>query len=219
MKSISRLTASLVLVLGLANAAHATQQCFRAGGPTVYGGVTVTVTGCSDYGSAFTPFAVNESQLISSGGTCTYSFSKPLTTSTLSVQVNSLDPSAALAVTTSAGAYTSAAGDIGTPLAGSGSTGTILLNGTGYIGAAPEASGTLTLTNSAPASITSIALTQTGGSGSLLKVCADDGGVTAAAATVPTLSEWGLALTTALLAVLTAFTLSRSSRKNKQPAS
>jgi hypothetical protein len=75
--------------------------------------VTVTVSGCPNYAGALAPFAVNESQTLSTGGTCTYTFSKPLVTSSVSVQVNSLDNAAVLTMNTSAGAYVSAAGDIG----------------------------------------------------------------------------------------------------------
>lgn len=217
MKIQPNVFALLALGLGLMGAANAAQQCFRAGGPTVYGAVTVTVSGCTDFGSGFAPFAANESQLISNGSTCTYTFSKPLVTSSVSVQVNTLDTAAALTVSTSAGAYTSAAGDIGGPLAGSTSTNPIALNGAGYIGSANEASGTLTLTNSPPASITSISIAQAGGSGSLLKVCADDGGVApVAAASIPTLSEWGTMLTAALLAVVAAISHSRLNRRRNK---
>lgn len=182
--------------------AHAAQQCFRAGGPTVYGAVTVTQTGCADFAGVFAPFLANESQLLSTGGTCTYTFNKPLVTSTVTVKVNSLDTGAAMTIATNAGAYTSAAGDIGVPLVGSGSTRTIALNGAGYIGGAGggESSGTITLTNGAPASITSISLAQTGGSASLVQVCADDAGVVAGApAAVPTLSQWGVIVLASLM--------------------
>lgn len=222
MKPLSSLSAVLVLGLGLMGAANAAQQCFRSGGPTVYGAVTVTVSGCADYGFPFAPFVVNESQILNTGGTCTYTFSKPLVTSSVSVQVNSLDAIAALTISSSAGAYTSAAGDIGGPLAGSPATNTIVLSGAGYNGGAGvESSGTLTLTNSPPASITSISIAQPGGaSGTLLKVCADDGGVAStAAAPIPTLSEWGTVLTAVLLAAVAAISHSRLNRRRNSRVS
>lgn len=167
------------------------------------------------------PFAAGEAQLYSAAGTCTYAFSKPLLTSSLSVQVHSLSAAARLALATSTGPYQPAVGDIGAPLAGSTATQAITVDGTSYAGAGGvEASGTLALTNSPPVATTSLTVTQTGGNFSWLKVCGDDAGIPAAAATpVPTLSQWGVLAASGLLACAGMFAFSRAKHASTRRAS
>lgn len=220
----SRLVSVLLVSLGALDASHAAQQCFAANGgtPTVYGAVTVTVTGCTtDNSITQGPFAPGEAQLYGGPVTsCTYAFSKPLLTSSVSVQVHLLRDVHRLTLATSAGTYQAVPADIGAPLAGSAATGSVQINGTQYTGTtSPYSSGTLTLTNSPPATTTSLTVAQSGAWPFWVKVCADDAGTPPAAVQpVPTLSQWSVLLTSGLLAAAAVLALSRTRRKGERRA-
>lgn len=202
---MKKLILAAVAMLAVVSHAQAAQQCFRAGGPTTYGAVTATVTGCNDYNAAFVPFAANESQRFGTGVVCTYSFNKPLATSSLTIQLNSVGTGLQVTVSTNAGPYSPIPADIVSPLAGSGSTFALTSTGTNISALGNEGSGTVRLTNGAPATFTSISVAQTGaGSDSLVKVCADDASVLAApvaATSIPTLSEWGLIIMAVIIGI------------------
>ncbi|HVR54917.1 MAG TPA: IPTL-CTERM sorting domain-containing protein [Pseudorhodoferax sp.] len=215
---LSRFVPAILLAFTTANAAHAAQQCFALNGnaPTVYGGVTVTVTGtCASNAAQQGPFAPGEAQLYTSGSAaCTYAFSKPLLASTIRVQVEALQDAAGVQLATGAGPYQPVAADITSPLAGSTAVNPISINGLNFRGtAAPFSSGTLALTNSATAGTSSLSVTYLGAGSTWLKVCADDAGVPAVAIQqVPTLSQWGVLLTSGLLAAFALFAFSRTQR-------
>lgn len=171
-------------------AAQAAQQCFTTTAG-VYGAVTITESaGCNN------PITYNGRTgfLLGGVGACTIGFSKPIVTTSITVDIDNLDAGESTTVSTNAGAYTVIAGDLTGPLA-PGSPGT-LVSGGGIIDIpVGQGSGTFSFTNAPPASITSLTLTRgAGGGGTVYRVCADDAGVVApaVATSVPTLSEWGV---------------------------
>ncbi|WP_133857232.1 hypothetical protein [Comamonas sp. JUb58] len=223
MLPISRIASVLLLTFGAVSASNAAKQCFQAGGPTVYGDVTATVTGCVNHsGRGFAPFGPFEAQSISERLTCTYTFNKPLLTSSVTVESQSHDQLALLTIATDAGPYTPAEGDVVTPIPGSLSRFAVVVSGAGYTGTNPASSGTMSLKNNPPEAIRSISVTQTGvgSSPTVIRVCADDAGVPTPvvreSVPVPTLSEWNVLLTACLLGVGGLFAFWRSKRNSHQ---
>jgi hypothetical protein len=187
-------------------AAQATQQCFTTAG--VYGAVTITEVGagCAQL-NPFTLHGRTGFVMFSGAQSCTIGFSKPLVTSSITVDIDDVDSNETTTVSTSAGAYTVIPGDLTGPLA-AGDPGTLSSAG-GIIGSPIQrGSGTFSFTNTPPASITSLTLTHAGAPGTFYRVCADDAGVVAPTS-VPTLSEWGLIILSGLMVMATYVTLRR----------
>ncbi len=179
--------AAVMALCGAVSVANAAQQCFTTAG--TYGAVTVTESaGCAannpfNY-SGRTGFALTITS------TCTLGFSHPVTTSSITVDIDGNGTGDVTTISTNAGAYSVIGGDITAPLVPAGSPGSISASGGSING---NGSGTFRFTNAPPASITSLSLSIVAGAGgTFYRVCADDGAVTASSATpVPTLSEWG----------------------------
>ena len=225
MLTISRLASALVITVGALSAANAAEQCFafRAGATTTYGAVDVTVSGnCVDTTVQRGTFAAGTAQLMGGSSACTYTFSKPLLTNSVSIQVEGLQNNGlSMKVRIDDELYQSTAADIGPPLVGSTSTSSLQILDTGYIGVqSPSSSGTIKLTNNPPATLTSLRVAKNG-QPSWIKVCADDAGVPApvtASTPVPTLSEWNLVLTSGLLAAVGFFAFVRKKRAGRPVA-
>jgi hypothetical protein len=185
--------------------AIAAPQCITSGSGT-YGSNTVTITGCSTFSSAYGAFAANESQLLSTS--CVYTFSSPISTTGLQIKLDSVD-AGAVSVSLDGNAYVSTAADIGS-LTGSQGTAALTISGSGYAGGNPEAAGTVTLTNSPPATVTALTLTKAaGGSSHLSSVCFND--APSSPASIPTLSEWAMLFMASLMAMFGI----RRMRRNK----
>lgn len=223
-----RLASAVLLSLGTLHAAHAAQQCFvsGSGGATTYGAVTATVSGtCQDNTITQGPFEPGTAQLTGGAQSCTYTFDKPLQTSTVSIKAHGIRTlGSSLRVRLNGDLYQSVAADIGEPLAGSSAINPLVIKDTGYTGtASPFSSGTLTLTNNPPATVNSITVAMSGGWPGWVQVCADDGAVTTPVAPtvsvpVPTLSEWNLVLTSGLLAGVGFFAFMRKKRTGRSAA-
>lgn len=180
--------AALLLTVGAIGATHAAQQCFTT--PNTYGAVTVTESAGCALNNPFV-FGGRTGFAITVASTCTLTFSKPLLTSSFTIDLDGNGTNDATTISTSAGAYTVIPADITAPLVPAGSPGSIAavsgkIDGNG--------SGTFRFTNAPPASITSLSIAIVpGAGGTFYRVCADDG-AGGGAAQVPTLSQWAMLL-------------------------
>lgn len=206
MKKIKVISAFLIGCVSFG--AIAAPQCVSTGSGT-YGSQTVTISSCTDYSGTFGPFTANQSQLLSNS--CVYTFSSPISTTGLQIKVDSVD-STGFSIALDGNAYTSTAADIGSLTGGQG-TAALTISGSGYTGGGTEASGTVTLTNSPPATVTALTLTKitSGGSAHVSQVCFDDAPSSSSPAAIPTLSEWAMIFMASLMAMFGI----RRMRRNK----
>ncbi|MFD1711416.1 hypothetical protein FVQ98_12565 [Ottowia sp. GY511] len=205
---------------------HAAQQCLT-NGPGTYG--TVTVTGCdsdpphglinplpgASVGLTFDGIAI-----VSVGGTatpvtCALTFSHPILTSSVRISVDAHQQRDVLSILLNGAAYTPVAADLAA-LPGSPAPYQLAINGNTIVGIGSSTSvpptgdsaGIVSLTNNAPATLTSLTLNETpGDAGSLLGVCFDDALPPPAA--VPTQSTGTLAAMGLMAALLAAWGLRR----------
>lgn len=196
---------ALVAMCGAAGVASAAQQCFTTAG--TYGAVTITESaGCA----ANNPFSFSGRSgfALITNSSCTISFSKPIATNTVTIDLDGNGLGDITTISTDAGAYSVIAGDITAPLVPAGSPGSVSASG-GIING--NGSGTFRFTNSPPASINSLTVAlQPGAGGTFYRVCADDAGATPAPPTpVPTLNEWGGMILLSLVAAFAALGLRR----------
>lgn len=193
--------AALAAFVCLAATANAATQCVNGSG--TYGAVTVTISGtsCSTGGS----YAGAGSIEIFGVGTCTITFSKPLDASTFRITLGDVNPPEITAIEVNGLPYAVSPADILTtpdPIwPGSGTVQTTA--GEVNYGSGVVASGSIGLSGFT-SGITSLSLIHRPSTWTTVyRVCADDAGVTVAAPTastsIPTLSEWGLLMTSALV--------------------
>lgn len=207
---------AFLAILTGAFSAQAAQQCLTRG-PGTYG--SVTVSGCANdptngvwnpYGAAQYPsgspypFSYEGIGLgVEQNGnfSCSLTFSHPIQTSSISLNVDGHQLLDVLSISTSAGPYTPASGDI-SALPGGFSPGPLVISGSTIVGTDTGSSGIVRLTNNVPSTITSLTLQEDAQQfGTLIGVCFDDAPPSPApvpqVTAVPTTSEWvlgGLAL-------------------------
>lgn len=203
-----KLLPALLLAFGAIGAAHATQQCFST--PNTYGAVTVTESAGCALNNPFV-YSGRTGFALTVASTCTLTFSKPLLTSSFTIDLDGNGTGDITTISTNAGAYTVIPADITAPLVPAGSPGSIAA-GAGVING--NGSGTFRFTNAPPASITSLSIAIVpGAGGTFYRVCADDG-AGSGPAPVPTLSQWTMLILAAGLLLVGAFASKRSLRNH-----
>jgi hypothetical protein len=207
--------AAALAVFCAASTAQAATQCFANTG--TYGAVTVTATGSGCFFNTVAPAGPMGIWMSTPGASCTLTFDKPLAASSFRVTLDSINSGSTTRFSVNGAPYNAVPADIlTTPLAPPYSTGAIAAVA-GDVVLTPPAfgSGSLWLTNSPPAAITSLTVAYTGAPlGAFFRVCADDVGVAVApaagtSASIPTLSQWGLIAMSSLLALFAVSLLRR----------
>lgn len=179
---------------------QAATQCFA--GPGTYGAVTVTTSGSCTITSATAFPGGMQAIEIWDDAACTYTFSKPLATSSMRIHMADIDAGESTSISTNTGAYSVIAADVSGPIPGATGGATLSASGGQVVNLSGEGSAIVSMTNSPPASITSLTLTHQGISWvGYYAVCADDSAIVAPAA-IPTLSEWALIGLSSVLAML-----------------
>lgn len=153
----------------------AAQVC--TGQTGVYGDVSLTRSGaCSDY----VPYdGLNAPGLISGTSTCSFSLSPPVSSSWVSVKVSNVDDFDQVGFSLNGASYTLVDGDIDTVSTPPDSAGSLAIIGNQVTSPSSEVAGagTISFTNSAPSTISSIDLVKTGEGGIVFEVCFQDGPV------------------------------------------
>lgn len=184
-------------VLASSGVAQAATQCFGDAG--TFGAVSVTFSaGCGTRN--FTYGATTNAFQISGANVCTLTFSKPLATSSFTVDIGNVDTPEVTSISTNFGAYSVQAADLSASTAFP-DVGTVSASGGNIVNTGgTQAKGRFQFISAPPASVTSLTLNHpTVGWTSIYRVCADDAGA-APPASVPTMTEWAMILFGTILA-------------------
>lgn len=185
MQSLKKWGAALGFIVVATSSAHAAQMCVSGSGS--FGSVTVTRSGtCSDFGGTIS--GVSNGFIVSGVSTCSFAFSPAVPASQLSVKVVDVNDFDQVGFNLNGASYTLVAGDIDTTLTPPSSPGRLSLVSNQVTGLAAQAAGegSISFTNSAPATVSSLDVVKTGSGGVISVVCFD-----APATPVPTLNQWG----------------------------
>jgi hypothetical protein len=206
---MKKISIALLVFSALSNSVNAAQVC--AGKNGVYGGVTLTRSGaCSSFG----PYdGLTDTANVGDNNICTFAFSPAVSASQLRVKLSDVDFSDQVGFSFGATSYTLVPADVDTVTTPPNSAGSLSIVGnqltsptSGVAGA-----GTISFTNSPPASIQSLDVIRTGVGPVILQVCFDDASVAASPAAIPTLGEWGMIFMASLMAMFGI----RRMRRNK----
>jgi hypothetical protein len=160
-----------VLVASLPGVTLGAEQCVYDSG--TYGAVTVTRSGgCTTFPNLWgglTGWAMS-----SGDESCTFSFSPSVVTSTVRVQLANVDSDESNAFVVNGSSYTLVAGDVDNVTTPPEGASDLTISANAVTGAALDGAGTVTFTNSPPASTSTLEIVHTGGPTTLARVCFDD---------------------------------------------
>jgi hypothetical protein len=203
---MKKISIALLVFSALSNSVNAAQVC--AGKNGVYGGVTLTRSGaCSSFG----PYdGLTDTANVGDNNICSFAFSPAVSASQLRVKLSDVDVSDQVGFSFGATSYMLVPADVDTVTTPPTSAGSLSIVGN-QLTSPTKGAGTISFTNSPPASIQSLDVIRTGVGPVILQVCFDDATVAASPAAIPTLGEWGMIFMASLMAMFGI----RRMRRNK----
>ena len=196
--NISKYLLAILSFCIFSNTVNAAQVCTGLAG--TYGGITLTRSGaCADFSN--TDGMINTSAL--SGFNCSISFSPAVSASQLSVKLSNVDTYDQVGFSFGATPYTLVPADVdtvSTPPTSAGSL-SIVANQLTSPTSGVAGAGTISFTNSPPATVQSLDLNKTGSGAVIFQLCFDDVAIATSPTAIPTLGEWAMLLLASLVAM------------------